>query len=116
MSSPSSSTGPAWRVPSIRSFMRLSTRRNVDLPQPEGPIRATTERSGTGSDTSNSACRVPYQKDRLRTSNLCPTVRRSDGARPFWLRYVMMAEYDSVDKGASWQVSGARRVEDESST
>ena len=73
---------PLWRVPSIRSFMRLSARRNVDLPQPEGPISARTERSGTSSVMSYSACVLPYQKDRLRTSNLLRTLFKSSGCRP----------------------------------
>ena len=33
---------PSSRVPGIRSFIRLNSRRKVDLPQPEGPMKATT--------------------------------------------------------------------------
>ena len=43
--------------------MRLSERRNVDLPQPDGPISAMTEHSGMFSEMSNSACFLPYQND-----------------------------------------------------
>ena len=46
MSCSSSVILPVSRVPSIRSFMRFSVRRNVDLPQPDGPISAVTWRSG----------------------------------------------------------------------
>ena len=34
------------RTPSMTSFMRLSERRKVLLPQPEGPISAVTRFSG----------------------------------------------------------------------
>ena len=39
--------------------MRLKQRRNVDLPQPEGPISAVTPCSATSSDTSRSALKSP---------------------------------------------------------
>src|SRR5438132_11233539 len=100
MSSLSSSTSPVWRVPSMRSFMRLSARRNVDLPQPDGPIRATTERSGMSSEMSWRACLAPYQKDRLRTANFDTAPGLVEGSRPTMLRSEMMAEYDRVDMQA----------------
>jgi hypothetical protein len=37
---------PVTRAPSTRSFIRLRQRRKVDLPQPDGPIRAVTCRRG----------------------------------------------------------------------
>ena len=37
---------PVVGTSSIRSFMRLRQRSKVDLPQPEGPIRAVTSRRG----------------------------------------------------------------------
>src|SRR6516225_1964040 len=77
--------------------MRLSDRRNVDLPQPEGPINAITEHSGISSEMSKSACFLPYQKDRLRTTNLVRVPFGLVISRPFWLRSEMMAEYDRVD-------------------
>ena len=40
--SPSSSTSPASCAPGTSSCMRLRIRRNVDLPQPDGPISAVT--------------------------------------------------------------------------
>ncbi len=33
---------PSTRVPGMMSFIRFSERRNVDLPQPDGPISAVT--------------------------------------------------------------------------
>ena len=42
MSRPSMQTDPSTRVPGMMSFIRLSERRNVDLPQPDGPMRAVT--------------------------------------------------------------------------
>ena len=35
-------TEPSTRVPGMMSFMRLSVRRNVLLPQPDGPMNAVT--------------------------------------------------------------------------
>ena len=40
MSWPFSSTSPVMRTLGMRSFMRSRVLRKVDLPQPEGPIRA----------------------------------------------------------------------------
>jgi hypothetical protein len=39
--------------------MRLSVRRNVDLPQPEGPMNAVTERASIAIDTSSTALKLP---------------------------------------------------------
>ena len=39
--------------------MRLSERKNVDLPQPEGPMSAVTERSSMFIDTGPSAVLAP---------------------------------------------------------
>src|SRR5262249_5960611 len=46
--------------------MRLKQRRNVLLPQPDGPISAVTWFSGTASVMLRSAWFVPYQKLSLR--------------------------------------------------
>src|SRR5262249_44459290 len=97
MSSPSRRMLPLCRVPSIRSFMRLSRRRNVDLPQPEGPIRAVTERQGMLRLMSNKACLSPYRNDRPLTANLAFTPVKSSDLRPCWLRSEMIAEYVNVD-------------------
>ena len=35
-------TWPSTRVPAMMSFMRFSVRRNVLLPQPDGPMNAVT--------------------------------------------------------------------------
>src|SRR5579872_312739 len=47
---PSRSTRPETRPVGTVSCMRLRQRRNVDLPQPDGPMIATTLPSGTGSE------------------------------------------------------------------
>src|SRR5437764_253066 len=97
MSTPSSKTSPESRVPSIRSFMRLSARRKVDLPHPDGPISAITDRSGMNSEMSHNACFAPYQNDIPLTWNLARTPFCGAGSRPLRLRSEMIAEYDNVD-------------------
>ena len=77
--------------------MRLSERRKVDLPQPDGPISATTDRSGMFSEMSQSACFLPYQNDIPLTRNLFRTPGLAETSRPFRLRSERMAEYDRVD-------------------
>jgi hypothetical protein len=47
--------------------------RNVDLPQPDGPIRAVTDLGGTFKEMLLSACFFPYQKEKSRAS-MEPTV------------------------------------------
>ena len=86
--------------------MRLRRRRKVDLPQPDGPIRAMTERSGTTRVMSHSACLAPYQKETPLARNLERTPCFADGSRPLRLRSEMMAEYDSVDIEVASGLSG----------
>ena len=59
---PSRRMSPECRVCGISSFNRFTERRNVLLPQPEGPISAVTARRGIATLTSNSAWVRPYQK------------------------------------------------------
>ncbi len=59
MSCPSSSTLPSTYAPGITSCMRLSERSTVDLPQPDGPMKAVTERGSTDSETSSTALNAP---------------------------------------------------------
>jgi hypothetical protein len=59
MSSPSIRTSPVARVPGIVSFMRLIVRRKVDLPQPEGPMKAITRRTAMSNEMLKSACAAP---------------------------------------------------------
>ncbi len=54
-SSPSSSTLPSTRPPGVTSCMRLRVRRKVDLPQPDGPMKAVTERGSTDMEMSSMA-------------------------------------------------------------
>jgi len=59
MSCPSSSMLPVTRAAGIVSFIRLRQRRKVDLPQPDGPMKAVTRSSWILIDTSFSACLAP---------------------------------------------------------
>src|SRR5437763_3758223 len=61
MSSPSSRTWPEIPAPTMTSCMRLSVRRKVDFPQPEGPIRAVTRLASTVRVTLSIARVDPYQ-------------------------------------------------------
>ncbi len=67
---PSSRMSPAWRVCGISSFNRFTERKNVLLPQPDGPISAVTARRGMATVTSNNAWVAPYQKLYARTSRM----------------------------------------------
>src|SRR3954453_16016933 len=77
--------------------MRVKSRRKVDLPQPEGQIKAVTERSGTSRPMSNSACLEPYQNDSPATLNLERWPALSGALRPPMPLSEMMAEYERVD-------------------
>ncbi len=61
---PSKMMSPSIRTPSIRSFRRLMQRSSVDLPQPEGPMKAVICFSGISIEISFSAFLSPYQSDR----------------------------------------------------
>src|SRR5436189_876160 len=61
MSTPSSSTWPARLALGTSSCMRLRMRRKVDLPQPEGPIRAVTWPAGITRLTSSRTWWSPNQ-------------------------------------------------------
>src|SRR5512135_354584 len=61
MSWPSSRTRPVTRAPGTSSCMRLRERSSVDLPQPEGPIRAVTVFSRKARSTSRTPELAPYQ-------------------------------------------------------
>ena len=50
---------PLTRAPGITSCMRLSVRRKVDLPQPEGPMSAVTDLASIVIDTSSTARKSP---------------------------------------------------------
>ena len=55
MSAPSSRTLPSTRAPAMTSCIRFSERSTVDLPQPEGPMKALMLRAGICSVTSCTA-------------------------------------------------------------
>src|SRR6476619_5753921 len=61
MSSPSSRTSPARLAPGTSSCIRLRMRRNVDLPQPDGPMSAVTRPAGMVRVTSSSTWCSPNQ-------------------------------------------------------
>jgi hypothetical protein len=52
----------------MRSFIRLMHRRNVDFPQPDGPMSAVTCCSGISRETSSSACVSSYRTSMARAS------------------------------------------------
>ncbi|MOA38590.1 hypothetical protein D3C78_1602880 [compost metagenome] len=56
---PSRRISPATRQSSTRSFMRLKQRSSVDLPQPDGPMKAVTRCFGIFMLTSYRACFSP---------------------------------------------------------
>jgi hypothetical protein len=59
MSRPSMSTRPSTRVFRMMSFIRLSVRRKVLFPQPEGPMNAVTSLPGIVMEMFSSARFVP---------------------------------------------------------
>ena len=59
MSTPSIATEPCTYAPGITSCIRLSVRRKVDFPQPDGPMNAVTERGSTDISTSATALKSP---------------------------------------------------------
>ena len=59
-------TEPVILMPGTRSFIRSRVFRKVDLPQPEGPMRAVTCFSGMSTLTFFSAWVGPYQRSRSR--------------------------------------------------
>src|SRR5918998_5429217 len=60
MSSPSSSTRPVIQPFSESSCIRFRVRRKVDLPHPDGPIRACTWCGAKPSETPFTAVNLPY--------------------------------------------------------
>src|SRR5687767_9963467 len=59
MSLPSKSTRPSARASGIVSCSRLRQRRNVDFPQPDGPMMAVTSRSRSESETLRTPVAAP---------------------------------------------------------
>ena len=69
MSVPSSRTSPAMAAPGTSWCMRLSIRKNVDLPQPDGPISAVTAPARIVSDTCSSTMWSPNHAVMSRASS-----------------------------------------------
>src|SRR5690242_7610983 len=59
MSCPSSMTWPPTRAPGTVSCIRFRQRTKVDLPQPDGPMIAVTDRSRRSTDTCRTAWSAP---------------------------------------------------------
>ena len=59
MSLPSMRTSPETLAPGMTSCMRLRVRSTVDLPQPEGPMKAVTERGLICISTPSTARKSP---------------------------------------------------------
>ena len=57
--SSSSITLPSTRPPGVTSCIRFRVRRSVDLPQPDGPMNAVTERGSTVIEMSSIAMWLP---------------------------------------------------------
>ncbi len=72
MSWPFSRTSPASLAEGTSSCIRLRIRRNVDLPQPDGPISAVTVPGGIDRDTRSSTLFVPNQADTRSASRCAP--------------------------------------------
>src|ERR1041384_6687671 len=68
MSWPKKRIGPSTRAAGTRSCMRFSARKNVDFPQPLGPMIAVMERAGTSIATFLSTCVSPKKIFKLLTS------------------------------------------------
>src|SRR3546814_14535605 len=60
ISSASSVISPSTRALATVSFMRFKVRRKVDLPQPDGPMKAVTFSIRTSMETLLIACFWPY--------------------------------------------------------
>ena len=60
--SPWNSISPSILHPGTRSFILLMLLSRVDLPHPDGPMRAVMEFFLTGRSTLNRACFSPYQR------------------------------------------------------
>ena len=59
MSTPSSEIRPENDAPFVSSVRRFSDRSRVVLPQPDGPISASTSPCRIGSETDLTACLAP---------------------------------------------------------
>ena len=56
---PSRSISPLTYAPGMTSCIRLMLRSSVDLPQPDGPMKAVTVRGSTVMETSSTAWNAP---------------------------------------------------------
>src|SRR5215217_3971113 len=80
-STPATSRPSTVMVPLVASIMRLTIRRVVVLPQPDGPTRTVRSPSGTSKETLSTAV-VPSGKRLVTDSKLINCRPRSSGSRP----------------------------------
>src|ERR1039457_700293 len=66
MSSPNRRISPVMRASGFSSCIRLSARKNVDLPQPLGPMMAVTALAVMSIETFLTAARSPKKTERSR--------------------------------------------------
>ena len=89
MSSPLRRTSPASCAPGTDSCIRFKIRRKVDLPQPDGPMRAVTVAAGIDSDTSSRTWVPPNHAETSMASTRAPprqgSERPADESEAQWL-------------------------------
>src|SRR5947199_2907139 len=80
--------------------MRFRARRNVDLPQPLGPMIAVTAFDATSIVTLSIARFSPYQMERFFTSNVCAAgiSASGGGAVPFSIRSITVRSGVSITR------------------
>src|SRR5690606_32404705 len=102
MSVPSSRTRPVIHPPSVSSCIRLSVRRNVDLPHPDGPISACTRCGAKRSETPFTAVNFPYI-----AASLSVSIRGAGSARGARSPAKGKAGADTEDEHDEYEDEGA---------
>src|SRR3954470_18175442 len=100
MSSSSSNTRPSTVAPGTASCSRLSERRNVDFPQPDGPMMAVTLLGSMVSETSSTADTSRYPQLRFMVSMRSAMSPRSVGAGEQPGRQIQDDDEGDEDEGA----------------
>ena len=89
-------------APGTSSCMRLSSRKNVDLPQPEGPIKAVTSPAGMTSVTPSKTRWSPNQAQ----ASLASSVAAPVGGPPTRRGGSLFGRSGSATTG-TWAVTGS---------
>src|SRR5688500_5349105 len=116
MSCPSRRTSPARAAEGTSSCIRLRIRRKVDLPQPEGPIRAVMPEAGMVSDTRSRTWWSPNQAVMSRASRVAGPVPGAgfdaaydDGAGcVVWV--MSLLRFEGAREGWCWVEAGGRQL------